>query len=98
VDLADVPGPKASFGTPLSIFQQALDHEKKVTELIHTLYELASTKKDYATQLELQWFIEEQVEEEDSVGAVVEQLDMVGDNRAALLMLDQQLGARSGEE
>ena len=98
VSLADVPGPKAQFGPPLAIFKQALEQEKRVSELIHRLYELAAQEKDYPTQLELQWFIEEQVEEEASVGSIVEQLEMVGDNRAALLMLDQRLGSRSTVE
>ena len=98
VTLDAVPGPKAKFGSPLAIFRQALANERKVTELISTLYELAARKKDYPTQLELQWFVKEQVEEEASVGNIAEQLDMVGDSRAALLMLDQKLGSRSTVE
>lgn len=98
VELDAVARPEASFDSPVSIFRQALEHEKKVTGLINDLYELAVEKSDYPTQLELQWFIDEQVEEEESVGRVVEQLDMAGDSRAALLMLDQKLGARSSAE
>ena len=96
--LSDVAGPVAKFGEPLSIFQQALEHEMKVSALIASLYELAVEKKDHPTQLELQWFVTEQVEEEASVGNVVEQLGMVGDSRAALLMLDQKLGTRAAAE
>jgi len=96
--LSSVPGPVADFGEPLAIFQQALEHERKVTQLIGSLYELAVANKDRATQLELQWFVTEQVEEEASVGNVVEQLQMVGDSRAALLMLDQKLGSRATAE
>ena len=98
VRLADVPGPEAKFGSPLEIFGQALQQEMKVTELINTLYHLAVVKRDYPTQIELQWFIGEQVEEEASVGNIVEQLEMVGDSRAALLMMDQKLGGRSTAE
>ncbi len=98
VTLAPVDGPQAKFGSPIDIFKQALDHERKVTELINSLYEVATTKKDYPTQLELQWFIDEQVEEEASLGSVVEQLEMVGDNRAALLMMDERLGGRATTE
>lgn len=96
--LSSVPGPAADFGAPLAIFQQALEHERKVTQLIGSLYELAVANKDRPTQLELQWFVTEQVEEEASVGNVVEQLQMVGDSRAALLMLDQKLGSRATAE
>lgn len=98
VALDTVSRPESTFESPISIFQQALDHEKKVTAMIDELYGLATEKRDYPTQLELQWFIAEQVEEEDSVGRVVEQLDMAGDSRAALLMLDQELGARSSDD
>ena len=98
VTRAPVAGPQAKFGSPIAIFRQALDHERKVTELINSLYEVATTKKDYPTQLELQWFIDEQVEEEASLGSVVEQLEMVGDNRAALLMMDERLGGRATTE
>ena len=98
VRLLDVPGPTAKLGSPLELFKQALEHEIKVTALINGLYELAALKKDYPTQLELQWFIEEQVEEEASTGKIVEQLEMVGDDRAALLTLDQKLGSRATAE
>ena len=98
VKLLDVPGPKAKFGSPLEIFKQALEHEIKVTALINGLYELAALKKDYPTQIELQWFIQEQVEEEESAGKIVEQLELAGDNRAALLALDQKLGSRGAAE
>lgn len=94
VGLVDVPAPEAKLGSPLQVFRLALEHEIKVTALINELYELAAAKKDYPTQLELQWFIEEQVEEEASAGKIVEQLEMVGDDRAALLTLDQKLGSR----
>ena len=80
------------------MFRPSLEHEIKVTALINGLYELAALKKDYPTQLELQWFIEEQVEEEASTGKIVEQLEMVGDDRAALLTLDQKLGSRATAE
>ena len=97
-----VAGPRRSSGPPCrpssDLQLQALANERKVTELISTLYELAARKKDYPTQLELQWFVKEQVEEEASVGNIAEQLDMVGDSRAALLMLDQKLGSRSTVE
>jgi len=90
-----VEAPPADFGGPLSLFETALGHEKKVSELIHKLYDLAVSKHDHATQLELQWFITEQVEEEDTVSTIVAQLRMAGDNEAAIFMLDRELAARS---
>lgn len=94
VVLGAVDAPPTEFGTPLEIFQAALQHEQEVTRLIHELYDLCVEKHDHATQLELNWFITEQVEEEASVGTVVDQLGMAGDNEAAVLMLDRELGAR----
>lgn len=93
-----VDRPPAEFDSPLAIFEAAQEHEKKVTGLIHSLYDLASQKKDYATQVMLQWFVEEQVEEEKSAGEIVLQLRMVGTNPAALFMLDRQMGSRSEAE
>src|SRR3990172_9545867 len=78
----------------LDVFQQALEHERKVSGMIHRLYELAVKENDFATQVMLQWFIGEQVEEERSAGDIVEQLKMVGDQPVGLFMLDQQLGGR----
>lgn len=90
----ELEAPPGSFGSPVAIFESALAHERKVSALIHDLYDLAMEKHDHATQLELQWFITEQAEEEDSIGAVVDQLRMAGENEAAVLMLDQQLATR----
>ncbi|MCI0437462.1 MAG: ferritin [Gemmatimonadetes bacterium] len=95
IELQAIAGPPAEFGDPLSIFEAALKHEQKVTRLIHKLNELAGEKKDTATQVFLQWFITEQVEEEKNASAAVEQLRMAGSAPAALLMLDGRLGARS---
>lgn len=97
VEFPAVDAPPTSFGSPLSIFESALAHEQKVTESINRLYALAVEKADYPTQLQLQWFINEQVEEEASSGRIVEQLRLTGGDGAALLMLDERLGSRSPE-
>ena len=93
--LGAVEAPRSDFGTPLSVFEAALGHEQEVTKLIHHLYDLAVEKHDHATQLELQWFIAEQVEEEKLVDTVVDQVRMAGENEAAILMLDRELGTRT---
>lgn len=92
--LEAIAEPKAKFMTTVESFEAALKHEQKVTASIHNLYALAAKENDYATQTMLQWFINEQVEEEKNVGQVVDWLKMSGDSPAALLMLDAKLGGR----
>ena len=74
-----------------------LAHEEKVTALIHRLFELSGKESDWAAQQELQWFIAEQVEEEDNASAARDQVKMAGDDQAALLMLDREFGTRTPE-
>ncbi len=93
--LKAIDQPPAEFAGPLPVMEQALTHEREVTEAIHELYGLAVEEKDYATQLELQWFIAEQVEEERTVGDIIAQLRMAVDSPPALLMIDRQLAARA---
>lgn len=92
--LKDIAASKADFETPLALFEKVLGHEQHVTSLIHKLYEMALAEKDYATQIFLQWFITEQVEEEDNAGEIVDKLRLIGDDRAALWVLDAALGKR----
>lgn len=96
VKLQALDAPAYEFGTPLQIAQKALEHETKVTAYINKLYELALHENDYPTQVLLQWFINEQVEEEKNATLLIDQLTMVGDNRAALLMMDVELAKRTG--
>jgi len=98
VVLKAVGEPPLDFGTPLDGFQTALKHEQHITKCIHDLYKLAQDEADYPAQLELQWFIDEQVEEEENTGRVVELLKLAGDNKGALLMLDRELARRSGDD
>jgi ferritin len=94
VTLFAIPQPKTEFSSPLAVFQQALEHEREVTRMINNLYALTQKENDYASQIELQWFITEQVEEEKSAGGIVEQLKMIGDNKSNLIYIDRQLGMR----
>ncbi|MEA3439524.1 MAG: ferritin [Chloroflexota bacterium] len=86
--------PPIEYGTPIEIFETILAHEQKVTGLINQLYEVALEENDYATQVMLHWFIDEQVEEEDNASSMVEQLRMVGDSKAGLIQLDHMAGSR----
>lgn len=97
VQVSSLDEPTVSFKTPVEAFQAALDHERKVTGAIHDLYELAETEKDYATHPFLEEFIKEQVEEEKTAQGIVDRLEMIGDDPSGLLLLDQQLGSRTGE-
>jgi ferritin len=94
VILKAVPQPPTEFKTLLDVFQQVLDHEKEVSAMIHRLYETAVKESDYPAQVMLQWFITEQVEEEKSAAEVLEQLKLIGDQGAAVIMLDHHLGMR----
>jgi ferritin len=94
VTLKAISQPATKFKTPVDIFKQVLEHEKKVTALIHKLYELALKEKDYAAQSFLQWFINEQVEEEKNAADIIAMLEMVGDSPVSMIMADRQLGAR----
>jgi ferritin len=98
VEIGAVDQPPGEFGAPVEIFKQALEHERKVTASISHIYAQAAQENDYATQVFLQWFINEQVEEEASATEMVDRLSMAGDDRAALLMLDAEMKGRSAEE
>lgn len=95
VVLKSIQQPQTDFKSPLELFSMALEHEKKVTGLINELYATAAKENDYPTQVMLQWFISEQVEEEKTALGIVDQLKMIGDSSTAMIMLDRQLGARS---
>jgi ferritin len=94
VELQGIAAPPADFGPPLSILESVLEHERAVTGMIHKLFELSGKEGDWAAQQELQWFIAEQVEEEDSAATARDQVRMAGEDQSALLMLDQQFGSR----
>ena len=97
VILQAIPQPPSDFSSPVVAFKEALAHEQKVTQSIHDLYALAVQEKDYPTQVMLQWFIDEQVEEERNATDVVAQLELVGDSPAGLYMVDRALGSREAE-
>ncbi len=97
VILQAIDQPPVEFDSLLDVFEKALAHEQKVTGLINNIYDLAVQEKDYAAQALLQWFVTEQVEEEKSASDVVNTLKMIGDQPAALVMLDRELGARTPE-
>jgi ferritin len=86
--------PKQDWDTPLQAFQDAYKHEQYITGRINDLVQIAADEKDNAAGVMLQWFVTEQVEEEDSVAKIVQWLERVGDSGNGLVMLDVQLGKR----
>ena len=85
---------KQEWNSPKDAFDDTLKHEKIVTEKIHKLMDLAIELKDYATQNMLKWFIDEQVEEEDTVRKILEKLKRIESSPAGLYALDKELGKR----
>ncbi|MGH2753568.1 MAG: ferritin [Actinomycetota bacterium] len=82
----------------LHVFESSLENERTVTKSINDLYELVAKEKDFASQAWLDWFATEQVEEEKSVGQIVDDLRRVGDKPEGLYMIDRSLGARTGAD
>jgi ferritin len=97
VRLKAIEAPAVDFTSPVQVMKESLKHEQKVTASIRKLYELADKEKDYGTQLQLQWFITEQQEEEKNVSDVIARLEMAGDNKVALMFIDRELGSRQAE-
>ena len=97
VELKPIAGPATDWKTSLDAFKQVQEHEAFVTASINALYELALKEKDYPTQVLLQWFITEQVEEEKNAAEIVQQIELIDAKGTAVLMLDHQLGKRGKE-
>lgn len=97
VKLSAIEEPQTDWESPLKVFEDSLHHEQYISKSIHQLMDLAIEESHHPTKSFLQWFVDEQVEEEDSVQQVVENFKMIGDDKGALFMLDRELGARSEE-
>ena len=95
VVLTQIEAPPTEWDSPLAVFEATLAHEQKVTGLINELVEIALGEHDHATNIFLQWFVSEQVEEEESVSGVLEQLKLMGDAQGGLFMIDRELAKRS---
>ncbi len=94
VVLGKIDGPKTDWEDMVEVFEDVYEHEQKVTAMIHRLVDMAIEQKDHATFNFLQWFVEEQVEEEDSSSKVLEKLKMVQGKGAGIFMLDRELSKR----
>jgi ferritin len=96
VQLDAIAKPPASFESVAKIFDATLEHERFITKSIGELVELAVAEKDHATQIMLQWFVTEQVEEEAHASEIVQKIGFVGGDARGLFLIDRELGARKG--
>ena len=94
VTLTAIAAPLTKWDSPRAVFEQVYEHECHVSSLINKLVELAGAEKDHASGVFLQWFVNEQVEEEANATEIVQHLKMVGDSKQGLFMLDRHLAQR----
>ncbi len=94
VMLEPIAAVETEWESPLAAFKATLAHEQKVTSLINDIYAVATAERDYASQNMLQWFIKEQVEEEETAREYIDALEKIGDNGYGLYMFDKELAAR----
>ncbi len=97
VELKTIEQPPLSWASPVAAFEEVLAHEQLVTSLIYKLYETALAEKDYPAQVLLQWYINEQVEEEKNASAIVEDMKRIEGRQSALLILNHSLGKRGAD-
>jgi ferritin len=95
VELKPVAGPQTSWDSPLAAFEATLEHERHITGCINKLVDLAVAESDHATTAFLQWFVNEQVEEEANADEIVQQLSLMKDAPGGLFMLDRELAKRT---
>ncbi len=94
VTLQSIDQPPAEFGSTLDMFTKTLAHEQMVTQSINNLMDLAIEEKDHATRIFLQWYVTEQVEEEENDNEIIDQLRLNDGNPQGLMMIDRELGQR----
>ncbi|MFC5049368.1 ferritin [Rubritalea spongiae] len=97
LELEAIAKPRSQFSGALEAFEFSLTQEQENTQSINNLYEIALRHKDHATKSHLQWFLDEQVEEEKSVEEVITTLKRIGSDVAGLLYLNEKLGERKAE-
>jgi ferritin len=95
VALKAIPQPPTTWNSPVHVFEQTLEHEQKVTAMIKGIYAIAEKEGDYTTQQFLNWFLNEQVEEERNADLMLEQLRAMGNLRGMIVMLDGHKTGRS---
>ena len=94
VHLKAIDEPPSTFKDAMDMFKKTLKHEQFVTKSINTLMDLAIKEKDHATQIFLQWFVTEQIEEEGNDNDIIAKLELAGVKGNGLFMIDKELGTR----
>jgi len=94
VTLTAIESPTTQWASPLAVFEAALKHEQYITGRIGKLVDLATSESDHVTNALLQWFLNEQIEEEATATRIMKELKLAGDTPAALFMIDRELGQR----
>ncbi|MBL7117913.1 MAG: ferritin [Candidatus Syntrophoarchaeum sp.] len=94
VKLMAIERPLAEFKSPMDMFEKTLEHEKFITRSINELVDLAIAEKDHATNIFLQWYVTEQIEEEGNDNEIISKLKLVGEDGNGLLMIDKELAMR----
>ncbi len=95
VELLPIEKVQISWKSALSAYEDALSHERVVTSLINDLVSIARSENDYATENMLQWFVNEQVEEEENAQSMIDALKLIGDNGLGIYTMDRELQQRS---
>ncbi len=93
--LKPIDAVETHWATPLDAFKATLEHERKVTALINNIYSIAESEQDYATREMLNWFVKEQVEEEDSAQELIDKFTLIGNDGMGIYSLDRELATRS---
>ncbi|MBN2083317.1 ferritin [bacterium] len=93
--LKAIDGPPTEWKSVIDVFEATLQHERHVSALIHKLVDLSTELKDHATNQMLQWFVEEQVEEEANAEQILDELKLIGDAKSGLFMLNRELSQRT---
>ena len=94
VHVPSIQAPEYQWSNPVELFEQALQHEEGITASIHALVKLSRQEDDPATELMLQYFVNEQVEEEGSVRSILQELRLCGGHIGAIMGVDARLGKR----
>lgn len=97
VELLAIAPPPKTWESPQDAIEKSLAHERFVTGLINKLVDAAATEKDHATSVFLQWFVSEQVEEEDTFRGILDKMSFIKSSCSAMLFLDKQMGKRDGD-
>lgn len=95
VKLKIIETPPSEWESPLVAFEEVLKHEEHITSKINEIVDLAIKESDHASQIFYQWYVTEQVEEEETAGGIIEQLKLTGNNGGGLFMIDKELAARN---